>query len=103
MTARATEQVWAERVRSWRDSGESAETFAEGKGYAGSTLRFWASRLGRSTAPRVVQLVPKSQTAGSASTSDIELEVSGVRVRVRHGFDRELLGEVIGLLRERAR
>ena len=31
MTATAaTERMWTERVRSWRESGETAEAFAEG-------------------------------------------------------------------------
>ena len=40
-----TEAKWSERVREWRAGGKSAEEFAEGRGFKGSTLRYWASSL----------------------------------------------------------
>lgn len=97
--------MWTERVRSWRESGETAEAFAEGKGFAGSTLRFWSSRLGRTvSAPRLVQLVPKATAPVSVTaSSSLEIEIGDARVRVARGFDRELLAEVVGVLRRGAR
>ena len=40
-----TETKWGERVRGWRESGRTAESFVEGQGFEASTLRYWASRL----------------------------------------------------------
>ncbi len=103
MTARAsTEQVWAERVQAWRQVGGSAEAFAKGKGYSGSALRMWGSRLSPRPAmpsPRVVALVPRS-SASSAGPAGRELviEVGTARVRVAAGFDHALLAEVVGVL-----
>jgi hypothetical protein len=41
------EAKWAERVRGWRASGKTAADYAAGRGYEGSTLRYWASQLRR--------------------------------------------------------
>lgn len=45
--AKKTEKVWASRVAAWRTSGQTAAEFAVGKGFAPSTLRYWASKLKR--------------------------------------------------------
>jgi hypothetical protein len=93
----ATAAVWSDRVRAWRASGETASQFAEGKGFAGSTLRFWATRLKAAPAaplPRIVQLVPRRAEAGP----ELLIEVGAARVRVQRGFDRELLVEIVTAL-----
>jgi hypothetical protein len=97
-----TAAIWSERARAWRASGLTAAAFADGKGFAGSTLRFWASRLKSApvaSAPRVVQLVARR----AEPETEVVIEVGAVRVRVRRGFDRALLAEVLGALGEVAR
>lgn len=103
MTATAsTQQVWAERVRAWREAGGSAEAFAKGKGYSGSALRLWGSRLSprsATTSPRIVALVPRStQPAATTVASEVVIEIGAARVRVACGFDHALLAEVVGVL-----
>lgn len=88
--------MWAQRVRAWRTSGQTADQFAEGEGYAGSTLRWYASRLGRGGPPRFLQLVPRS--ASSAHEAGLLVEVGPARVRVMTGFDAKLLAEVVSAL-----
>ena len=93
----STEQLWAERVRGWREAGVSAEAYARGKGFSGSALRMWNRRLSPRTGlvgPRIVPLVLR----GSAATGEVIVEVGSVRVRVTPGFDRALLTEVISVL-----
>jgi hypothetical protein len=51
-----TEAKWAERVLEWRESGQAAEEFAEGRGFEASTLRFWASRLKKAKAESAERL-----------------------------------------------
>jgi hypothetical protein len=97
MTAtRRTEETWAKRVAAWRASGETAEAFAVGKGYEGSTLRWWSSRLGRDEASGFLRLVPKASVA--EVDAGLVVEVGRARVRVKAGFDRALLAEVIAAL-----
>jgi len=101
----ASAETWAKRVSAWRASGKTADEFAAGRGFAGGTLRWWASRLGRRS-PDFVRVVsaapPPSSTAACSASSTLELEVRGVIVRVRSGFDRGLLGEVLDVLGARA-
>jgi hypothetical protein len=113
-----TEAKWAERVREWRASGETAERFAEGRQFEASTLRYWASRLKLSaqspveTAPpappapkptlamaRVVRPRRKSRPAARAAASaELAISVGTARITVGRGFDAELLREVITAL-----
>lgn len=92
----ASSEIWAKRVAGWRASGRTADEYAAGRGFAGSTLRWWSSHLGRT--PAIVQVV----RAAPARDAALELAVGDVRVLVRSGFDRALLAEVLDVLREKA-
>lgn len=91
-----TAAMWAKRVEAWRASGETADVFAQGKGYEGSTLRWWSSRLGRPEQPQFLRLVPKA-CAGPVDTG-VVVEVGHARVRVGAGFDAKLLAQVVAAL-----
>jgi hypothetical protein len=54
----ATEQKWAERVESWRESGLTSEQYSDGRGFSASGLRHWAYKLGRTERPRPTVEVP---------------------------------------------
>ncbi len=95
----ASSETWAKRITAWRASGQTAAAFAAGRGFAGSTLRWWASHLGRRRGAALVRVVPAVAVPRDAA---IELEIGGVRVVVRAGFDRVLLREVLDVLRERS-
>lgn len=101
----ASASTWAKRVSAWRASGQTAAAFAAGRGFAGSTLKWWASHLGRRS-PELVRVVttrpPAPGSARASTGASVELEVGGVRVCVRSGFDRALLGEVLDVLTARS-
>ena len=88
-------ETWSRRVAEWRVSGKTADEFSAGRGFAGSTLRWWASRLGRERAA-MVQVVRAAPSP--LRDACLELAVGQVRVLVRAGFDRALLHEVLGVL-----
>ena len=105
----ATERKWAERVREWRVSGKSADEYARGRGFEGSTLRWWSSRLSRGavggavggaarskpkTDVRLVRVVRASESAGRSMT----VRVGSAVLDVREGFDHGLLREVVAAL-----
>jgi hypothetical protein len=92
----ANASTWAKRVSAWRSSGQTADAFASGRGFAGGTLRWWASRLARRP-PALVRVV----AAPSPSAASVELEVGGISVRVRPGFDGALLSQVLDVLAAR--
>ena len=108
MTRAATKEVWEERVREWKQSGESAARFVEGKGFSVSSLRNWAMQLSRAQTPRArqwVQLVRKGDAtgpmnAGAATrpSSSLVVEIGGARVRVEAGLDMGLLVQVLRAL-----
>jgi hypothetical protein len=96
----ADAKTWAKRVADWRASGESAGAFAAGRGFAPSTLRWWASRLardGRAGLVRVVTAAPP--VAGRSRETAIEIELAGARVLVTPSFDRAALADVVAVLR----
>jgi len=99
-----TQTKWAARVSEWRESGKSAGEFAEGRGFEGSTLRYWSSRLKHGTGAvaaetppvRIARVVRRSKLAvGAVAEAGIVVEVGAARVTVRRGFDRLLLRELI--------
>jgi hypothetical protein len=100
----STEAKWAERVRDWRASGVSAPEYAHGRGYEGSTLRWWASRLergvvGKPDAARPsVQMVRVVPASPKPSTDALSVRVGKAHIEVRRGFDRVLLRELIEAL-----
>lgn len=97
MTTKTRAPEWAERVRAWRESGQTAPEFAEGKGYSSKLLRWWGSELARRgrQKPRVrlARLV-------RVSTPSVPLTVTvgAARIEIRAGFDRALLRDVVDAL-----
>lgn len=100
-----TEAKWAERVRQWRASGETAAEFTRGEGYEPTTLRYWASvlkgRLKAQTKPPVrrararVRMVRVRRVARPVDAETIAVEVGPARVEVRAGFDPVLLRAIV--------
>ncbi len=103
----ANAKVWSERVAEWRASGESAEVYASGRGYAGSTLLWWSSRLARGVGKpakkpegtrevRLARVVRAPEPASSAAS--VIVEVHGARVLVPTGVDAATLKTVLAAL-----
>jgi len=113
----SSEAKWSERVRAWRESGESAQAFSADKGYAAASLKWWSSRLRRSkralpstrslalrSAPERIAMArvirrAEPRALSSAVVAPLVVEISGVRVVVGAGFDAALLREVVTALR----
>ena len=108
-----TEAQWVARVGAWHASGMSARTFSEGKGFAASTLRWWEGRLKRASKvppslpasmARVLRSPPSALLSGAtqvgagAVPATLALELDGVQIAVRRGFDAELLRQVVQAL-----
>jgi hypothetical protein len=125
MTPLERQSLWADRIHSWKSSGRSADAFARGHGFSGQALRYWADRLGLNVSsassstsrspkstkktppaspsphpsppPRFVQVV----AANLPSSDELLLELGPVRLRVRKGFDPDLLRSVVLTLSEK--
>jgi hypothetical protein len=114
MSETDTEAKWVGRVRAWRESGASAGSFAEGQGFAASTLRWWDGKLTRASKSklhvamaRVVRTPPGKAAEGDGAgarvragptASALAIDVDGVQIAVRRGFDAELLRQVVRAL-----
>jgi hypothetical protein len=114
MSEAATRAKWASRVDAWQASGTSAAVFAEGKGFAGSTLRWWEGKLRRASKEplpvamaRVVRTSPsepasaralRARASADAPSATVAIDVDGVQIAVRRGFDAELLRQVVQAL-----
>lgn len=86
--------TWARRVEEWRASGESAPTYARGRGFAPSTLRWWASRLGRRETGFV-----RVVTASRDREEPITIEIRDARIVVPGHFDRAALAAIVDVVR----
>ncbi len=98
------QRTWIDRVREWRASGMTAPEFAAGRGFAPSTLRYWASlrrhELATTPPPRALRRVrmARVEVAPSISASPLVVEVAGARIEIQAGFDRALLRDVVAAL-----
>jgi len=102
-----TESKWSGRVRQWRASGRPAPEYAEGQGFKGSTLRWWASRLDRggSTASPVLKKRPEPcvrmarvVAVPTPAAGSLTVRVGAAQFEVRAGFDRGLVRALVDAL-----
>ena len=99
--------MWSERVSAWRSSGMTSVEFCEGKEFTAGGLRHWAYRL-RQTRPRkqaalavrIAKVVPRAAPADPApvAAEPLLVEVGGIRVTVRPGFDRPTFAAIVDVL-----
>lgn len=111
----ATPATWTRRVAQWKASGLTAAEYAAGKGYAPATLMWWSSRLNtqavggelsavddrHSSRIPLARVVVRRELASGAeqlAETPIAVELGGVRVVVRRGFDPEALRHVLELV-----
>ena len=109
--AMSKRDAWAARVASWTASGLPLSEFAERNGVNESTLRWWKDRLGFATREMQRGRASKALTKKApppltfvelTDTSEDQIEIvlpSGVRVRVRRGFDSATLTQLLAVLR----
>lgn len=94
--------IWKQRVMSWRASGESAERYAIGRGFAASTLKWWASKLraDNSGGPivRVAQVLRSAGEGRRPGTIVVEGLDTRVRITIEAGADRETITTVLAIV-----
>lgn len=80
---RATKAQWAERVRRWKASGQTAREFGARGGFNPSTLRWWGSQLRAELVRRPAFVEVQLAAPSSIPAGTIELVLPGeVRLRV---------------------
>jgi hypothetical protein len=99
--AQAREAMWKERVKQWRESGESAKEFSQKRGCSSSALHWWARWFSKTETLELVRVMPKPVAAAATLApvvSPITLELRGIQIRVGPGFDARLLAQVMQAL-----
>ena len=112
------ETRWAELVRAWRASGQTARAFAMSRGISDSSLRWWEKQLAKRAAVSAPPPSPAARPARPTTRSPllarvvrpgdavpdedtgIALVVGEITIAVRRGFDPTLLREVVQALAE---
>jgi len=89
-------------VDAWRSSGQTLAQFAARRGYSRSSLekRARGAREAEARTPSKPQFV-RLEVAGR--DPELVVEVGRARIRVRQGFDRQLMSDVVSLLEGGAR
>lgn len=116
MSTRLSAAKWAELIAAWESSGSSARAFAEERGIAESSLRWWKSELARrarqeparrSPGPRergtpsvAIARVVRTRESAPAARSELVVVVGAARIAVERGFDAAHLQAVVRALRE---
>jgi transposase len=110
------EERWIRVLDEWKESGLSVAAFCRQHGLDDSQFWFWkreiparrkrrawkARRIGPAPkAPRFVPVRVVGESPGADSTVEVEL-AGGCVVRVRPGFDPELLRKLLSVLEGRA-
>ena len=90
-------ELWKRRRQEFRRSGLTRRAFCARHRLKVSTLDYWFSRIRRVEGSHgLIEVKPQ---AIPAVKSCLEVVVAGkYRVEIRHGFDRQLLGELIKAL-----
>ncbi len=107
-----TDEKWLERVRQWKESGQTAEAFAVGQPFKASTLKWRAAELRRAAeggerygkghavkgSIRLARVVSRARDRAPTHGGGVVVEVSGARISLSRGFDAELLTDVVRAL-----
>lgn len=86
-------QQWAEKITAWRESGLSIAAWCRQNDEGYHRFLYWRKRL-----------EPKTQRCGgfvelSFGSSSLAVECNGVTLHIEHGFDRDLLRDVLAVLK----
>lgn len=103
------ERRWRELIEDQNGSGLTVVAFCKERGVPASSFHYWKRELKRRDAERTTDVIrPRKRVELSdfvpvhvmAEARDgIEIDLAGVVVRVRRGFDEEALARVIHVLR----
>jgi hypothetical protein len=86
-------QQWSEKIAAWRESGLSMAAWCRQNNEGYYRFIYWRNRLQPKAAPsgRFVEL--------SFETSSLAVECNGVTLHIERGFDRDLLRQVLSVLK----
>jgi len=86
-------EQWSEKIAAWRESGLSIAAWCRQNNEGYHRFLYWRKRLHQNTKPsgRFVEL--------SIESSTLAVECNGVTLHIERGFDRDLLRQVLSVLK----
>lgn len=96
--ARKTDAIWTSRVTAWRASGQTAPQFAAGKGFAASTLRYWASKLKRQGSEGAAVTFARVERLEAAGARPVTIVLREARIEVFADTDEAALEKALRAL-----
>jgi len=86
-------EQWTEKLTAWRESGLSIAAWCRQNDEGYHRFLYWRRRLQPTTQPagRFVEL--------SIESSSLAVECNGVTLHIERGFDRELLRQVLAVVK----
>ncbi len=97
------QRYWEAVVRRWREDGQSVRAFCRAEGLRESAFYFWRRKLARRAPPAFLPVQVVAPARGrwgvAEATGGVEIVLApGRTVRVRPGFDRQTLADVLAVL-----
>jgi hypothetical protein len=91
---------WQERIEEYKASGLTRESYSKQKGIPIYQLDYWRKKLSRQSkafkTSSTDQWIPlRISDSPNKKDSRIDLWIGSIRIEVRHGFDSQLLAEVL--------
>jgi transposase-like protein len=96
---RTTRDQWRRRIAQQQSGAQSVGAFCRSQGVSENSFYSWKRRLRDDAATPFVELKAPSVSIGKIPPTGIEVRLRGRRrLLVRHGFDRDLLIELVRAL-----
>jgi len=86
-------QQWTEKISAWRDSGLSIAAWCRQNNEGYYRFIYWRKRVQTKTTP------PGCFVALTVESSPLAVECNGVTLHIEPGFDRDLLRQVLAVLK----
>ena len=86
-------QQWTEKISAWRDSGLSIAAWCRQNNEGYYRFIYWRKRLQAKTTP------PGRFVALTVESSPLAVACNGVTLHIEPGFDRDLLRQVLAVLK----
>ncbi len=87
-------QQWAEKIAAWRESGLSIAAWCRQNNEGYYRFIYWRKRLQPKVLPSTGRFVELT-----FETSSLAVECNGVTLHIERGFDRDLLRQVLSVLK----
>lgn len=87
---------WSAKISAWKQSGLTIAAWCRNNSVSYYSFLYWRKRLPKLEHSEGGSFV---QLSVAAANSQISLECNGVTVHLSSGFDPELLGDVLSLLK----